>query len=274
MPPLPSSAPLPPRTFRLRDGRDYRLRPLHADDAPLLAEMFAGLAPASIHARYGWLIRDMTPGRAHHLVAADSAREDLLGILELQPDGQECLRAIGRLVLAPDGGSAECAFLVHDDRRRLGMATRLLRHLCLLGRRRHLPRIFAQVRRENRPMLATFRRAGAQLHFDPGGEVVEINIPLRDTKILFDNSGSASSPAPMAAPEKKSFSPVRLVIDLILCAGFFSFIFSVIKSHVPSIDPKMITLWGALAAGCLTGVFWLAMQMVKTVFRFQTGPRQ
>jgi hypothetical protein len=77
----------------------------------------------------------------------------------------------------------------------------------------------------------------------------------------------------MASPEKKSFSPVWLVVDLLLCAGFFAFIFSVIKSHVQSLDPRMINLWGALAASCLTGVFWLALQMVKTVFRFQTGNR-
>jgi hypothetical protein len=36
----------------------------------------------------------------------------------------------------------------------------------------------------------------------------------------------------------------------------------------------MITLWGALAAGCMTGVFWLAMQMLKTVYRFQRDSRK
>jgi hypothetical protein len=42
---------------------------------------------------------------------------------------------------------------------------------------------------------------------------------------------------------------------------------------VQSLDPRMINLWGALAASCLTGVFWLALQMVKTVYRFQTRNR-
>jgi hypothetical protein len=96
----------------------------------------------------------------------------------------------------------------------------------------------------------------------------------RQAKNLFDKSGSASSPAPMASPEKKSFSPVWLVIDLLLCAGFFAFLFSVVKTHVQSLDPRTINFWGAMTAGCLTGVFWLALQMVKTVFRFQTGKRQ
>ncbi len=60
-----------------------------------------------------------------------------------------------------------------------------------------------------------------------------------------------------------------LVVDLALTAAFFSYIFSLIKSHVPSLDPKMINFWGAMAAGCMSGVFWLAWQMVKTVYRFQ-----
>jgi len=267
-------APLPPRSFRLRDGRDYRLRPLGPDDGALLAGMFTSLSRETIHARYGWLIRDMNPERAGLMLQADPAREDLLGVLEVLPDGGERLWAIGRLVLAPDGASAECAFLVHDERRRLGLATRLLRHLCLLGRRRRLPRLFAQVRRENRPMLDVFRRAGARLHFDPGGEVVEIDIPLRRPKILFDKTAPAPSAGPMASPEKKSFSPVRLAVDIVVCAAFFAFIFNVVKSHVPSNDPRMITFWGAAAAACMTGVFWLAWQMVGTVFRFQTrkGP--
>ncbi|HVU17210.1 MAG TPA: hypothetical protein VHD32_09795 [Candidatus Didemnitutus sp.] len=78
----------------------------------------------------------------------------------------------------------------------------------------------------------------------------------------------------MAQPEKKSFSPVWLVIDLVVCAGFFVYIFGVVKTHVPSLDPKMITFWGGACAACMTTVFWLAWQMVKTVYRFQTRRRE
>jgi hypothetical protein len=84
-----------------------------------------------------------------------------------------------------------------------------------------------------------------------------------------DKPGDASSPARMASSEKKSFSPVTLVVDLALTAAFFLFIFSVIKSHVQSNDPRMIIFWGGAGAACMTGVFWLAWQMVKTVYRFQ-----
>ena len=71
----------------------------------------------------------------------------------------------------------------------------------------------------------------------------------------------------MEQPTEKFTTPLSLVVDLVLLVLFFAYLFSVLKSHVPSTDPKMIILWAALAASCLTGVFWLALQMFRVVFR-------
>lgn len=270
-----SSATLPPRLVRLRDGNDYRLRPLSRGDARALSEMFGTLSAETIRARYGYLIHDMTPERATRLVDVDPAHELPLGIFSLRADGSEDrLWAMGRLVHAPDHQSAECAFLVHDSQRRLGMASALLKHLRVLGRRRGLPRLFAQVRRENKAMLHTFAQNGARLHFSADSDVVEVEIPLRTSKILFDKPRAAPSIPPMSSSEKKGFSFVGLVIDLVLVAAFFSFFYYVLQPHVPSNDPTMIRLWATLAAGCMSGVFFLALQMMKTVFRFQRANRK
>lgn len=273
-PPSPT-ATLPPRLVRLRDGRDYRLRPLGPADAAFVAEMFATLSAESVRARYGYLIHDMTAGRAGRLVDVDRTRELPLGIFSLRPDGtEEHLWAMGRLVHAPDDRSAECAFLVHDAQRRLGMASCLLRHLRVLGRRRGLPRLFAQVRRENKAMLNVFIQNGARLHFAPDSDVVEVDILLGREKFLFDKPPAAPSIPPMSSPVKKGFSIAEFLVDMVLSAGFFTFFYYVLQPHVPSNDPTMIRLWATLTAGCMTGVFWLALQMVKTVFRFQRANRK
>jgi len=78
----------------------------------------------------------------------------------------------------------------------------------------------------------------------------------------------------MAPPEKKPFSPVNLALDLVLVAVAFAIFYSLVNSHVASNDPAMIRLWGGLAAGCMTGVFWLALQMMKVVLRFQRDSRK
>jgi len=78
----------------------------------------------------------------------------------------------------------------------------------------------------------------------------------------------------MSSPAKKSFSILSLVIDLALTAVAFVIFYTLVHTHVPSTDPKMITLFGALTAGCMSGVFWLALNMLKVVFKFQRDTRQ
>lgn len=72
-----------------------------------------------------------------------------------------------------------------------------------------------------------------------------------------------------SSAEKKSVSAVSLVVDAILVLGFFAFMFGLLKSHVPSNDKGMITLWAALGSACMSGVFWLALQMFRAVLNFQ-----
>jgi len=78
----------------------------------------------------------------------------------------------------------------------------------------------------------------------------------------------------MASPEKKPFPLVNFVIDTVLTATAFGIFYWLVNSHVPSNDPMMIRFWGSMAAGCMTGVFWLALQMMKTVYRFQRDSRK
>jgi ABC-type Co2+ transport system permease subunit len=73
----------------------------------------------------------------------------------------------------------------------------------------------------------------------------------------------------MATPEKKPFFTLQLLIDLVLCALFFAFFFKVLQNHVPSSDPTNLKFFAASGAGCMTGVFWMAMHMVRVVYRFQ-----
>ena len=78
----------------------------------------------------------------------------------------------------------------------------------------------------------------------------------------------------MSSSEKKPFNVVSLLIDLVLTGIAFVIFYKLVHSHVPSSDPKMVMLWGGLTAGCMAGVFWLAWNMLKVVFKFQRSSRQ
>jgi hypothetical protein len=67
----------------------------------------------------------------------------------------------------------------------------------------------------------------------------------------------------------KLSSPVGMVVDAILVLGFFAFLYTLLESHVPSNDPKQVVLWAGLTAACMTGVFWLAIQMFRVVLSAQ-----
>jgi len=76
------------------------------------------------------------------------------------------------------------------------------------------------------------------------------------------------------AQKEKFVTPASLAIDAVLVLLFFTLMFSVVRSHVQSESPVFIVLWGGGAAACLTGVFWLALQMFRVVLRAQrTGKK-
>jgi hypothetical protein len=78
----------------------------------------------------------------------------------------------------------------------------------------------------------------------------------------------------MAQPVTKLTSPTSLLVDAILVLGFFAFIYTLVAPHVPSNDKSMIVLWGGLCAACMSGVFWLCIQMFRVVLRAQQADRR
>ena len=73
----------------------------------------------------------------------------------------------------------------------------------------------------------------------------------------------------MAQSDQKLTSPTSLFVDAVLVVAFFVFIYGIVKSHVPSSNPRMIRLWGGLTAACMSGVFWLCIQMFRVVLKAQ-----
>lgn len=74
--------------------------------------------------------------------------------------------------------------------------------------------------------------------------------------------------------DQKLVTPVSLVVDLVLVVGFFAYMYGVIAPHVMSNDPKMIHLWGGLTTACMTGVFWLCIQMFRVTLKGQRAARK
>lgn len=72
--------------------------------------------------------------------------------------------------------------------------------------------------------------------------------------------------ADTAAPK---LSPINVLIDATLVIAAFALFFWLAMPHVPSEDPRQIALWSAFCSSCMSGVFWIAWQMLKSVYRHQ-----
>jgi hypothetical protein len=79
-------------------------------------------------------------------------------------------------------------------------------------------------------------------------------------------SSSHSAHDSVHAPsEQKHVTPATIAVDLILVGIFFYFMFGWVKSHVPSNDTLFVNFFGASTALCVSGVFWMAIQMFRVV---------
>lgn len=164
--------------MRLRDGREYVLRALRPGDADLLYDFFYTHTDETIYQRYGYVFHKMSHARALQLVSVDQARDLALAVFERDETGAERIHAIGRYFLDSGGRSAEIAFVVREDKRRLGMCRELLGEMIEVARARGLERLWALVLTTNVAMLRLFDSLGAEQHPHPDGSQIEVVLRL------------------------------------------------------------------------------------------------
>ena len=66
--------------------------------------------------------------------------------------------------------------------------------------------------------------------------------------------------------EKPLVSKKGIVVDLFLSLIFFFFMREVLVPHVPSQDPSAILIVSSMTSLCMTGVFWIATNMLRVTW--------
>ena len=111
--------------------------------------------------RYGHLKDRMTDEAAYKLTSVDQSVDLAFALFEENGQRQE-IEAIGRFYQDSSGKSAEVAFMVGENVRRLGMSWFLLGELALVAKKRNIKTFWASVLKRNKPMAALFTRFGAE----------------------------------------------------------------------------------------------------------------
>ena len=138
----------------LRNGRPVHLRPILPADGPALSAFHDSLSDRTVYFRF------FAP--KPHLSEADVQRftnvdhHDRVALVALDAGR---LVGVGRFDAVGDG-TAEVAFVIHDDVQGQGLGSILLEHLAEAARECGVRRFVAEVLPDNTRMLATFREAG------------------------------------------------------------------------------------------------------------------
>jgi acyl-CoA hydrolase/GNAT superfamily N-acetyltransferase len=140
-------------------GEEYLLRPLRPSDDRRIQEFFYSHSEETLRHRYRHRPVDMPRKQSYELVNVDQSHD--LGLCVVQRQGpREMLHAIGRYYLNKKGHAAEVAFVVRESKRRLGMASTLLKYLIEVARKRNVARLEANVEAINVSMVMVLENAG------------------------------------------------------------------------------------------------------------------
>jgi len=148
-----------------RGDQHLLLRPVRPQDAPLLAQLLAGLSPASRRNRFHGVVA-LPFAAVQRLCTVDQVRHLAL-VVTTGRDGGERLLADARCVVADDGEAADFALLVDDGWRRRGLGDWALQALEQAAGQAGVRWLSGDVLADNTAMLALLRRRGFALCPDP-----------------------------------------------------------------------------------------------------------
>lgn len=109
----------------------------------------------------------------HYADQLDFGGDALFGVF----DRRLQLVAMVHLAFLPEGGTAEFGISVLPQMRGRGVGAQLFEHAITLARNRSVNTLIIHLARDNAPMLAIVRRAGAQLAFDGSDAIATLPLP-------------------------------------------------------------------------------------------------
>jgi acetyltransferase len=177
--PKPAIRPYPIRyvsDWTLRDGALVHIRPIRAEDEPLVVKFHAGLSEQSVYMRY---LQPLS-------LAARTSHERMIRIcfndydreIALVAEREGEIAGIGRLIKLSKGNAAEWAILIADKYQRRGLGEELLRRLVQIARDEKLRSFVADIHPENIAMQRVAQKVGFKLRFDGDEGLMKAELAL------------------------------------------------------------------------------------------------
>src|SRR5436190_20690002 len=168
------------RVIELRDGSKVHLRPIAAEDEPLLHEAVAAMSERTVYFRFFSPIKRMSDALAHRLAVVDYHDRFALVATTHKPSSKERIGGVARYDRAPQTDVAEVAVAVIDEFLRRGLGSVLLAELARVAKTHGISTFQLIVRPGHREMLGLLRSMGWIHQAKLVGGVYEISFDLPD----------------------------------------------------------------------------------------------
>jgi acetyltransferase len=132
-----------------RSGRCFHIRPIRPEDEPAILDMLARSSMEDIRLRFFAPMKEISHTFIARLTQIDYDREMAFVAI----DGPDMVGA-ARIVADPDNETAEYAVMVRSDLKGQGLGYQLMTDILDYARSRGIKRVYGDVLRENRTMLA------------------------------------------------------------------------------------------------------------------------
>lgn len=168
-----------PRVERSSDGAEYRVRPIHKDDAARERRFIMALSPESRFQRFMHAMREPSEELIAQLIDTDShSRMALVAIIGAPP--HERIIGVARYAADPAGMDCEFGVAVADEWKYRGIGTTLSRHLFEYAAREGFRTIYGNVLADNQRMRELAVWLGLTIEPpEPGKSTVRASRALR-----------------------------------------------------------------------------------------------
>jgi len=165
-----------------KNGQDVIIRPIRAEDEPLMQSFHATLSDRSVYLRYlspMLLSERVTHERLSRVCHSDYSREIVL-VVEVETNGGRAITAVGRLSkFRGEDEEARISLLVSDKFQGQGIGMELVKRLIKVGKREKIKAIIAIMSPENETMKALCQKTGfSGFTANAKTEMVEASITL------------------------------------------------------------------------------------------------
>ena len=219
--PRPAIRPYPAQyasPWVAKDGGMVTIRPIRAEDEPLLVTFHETLSERSVALRYFQAIklsRRVAHDRLTRICFNDYDREIALVVDRKEPwtDLHEIL-GVGRLSKIPGTDEAEFALLINDLHQGRGFGSELLRRLLAIARVEKLNRVTAEILADNHEMRRVCEKLGFHVDRSLGDPVlrawIDLNAPISPEPPLVPETASADPPSEPTSTQPTQRRPADL----------------------------------------------------------------